>query len=214
MGRLTALALALLLSLVQVQAASAAASPFAGWAAIVVAGDWHAHDGGPSEAFDNARRDVGEALLAAGFQPQNLREFSVRPDRYQPRPARTDVEGIYDALTQLAAHAPDGCLIYFTSHGAPSGVVVDDRLLAPGVLTGMLDETCGTRPKGWSAQSFQNIRGPARRLRTHPDGSATPSEQKKVKISPVREKQASKLTAGFCSNRTNGPALNKSGRVN
>ncbi|MEO6380286.1 MAG: hypothetical protein ABIO37_19855, partial [Caulobacteraceae bacterium] len=39
------------------------ASPFANWAAIVVAGDWRAHDGGPSEGFDNARRDISKALI-------------------------------------------------------------------------------------------------------------------------------------------------------
>jgi hypothetical protein len=126
--------------------ARAAASPFAGWAAVVVAGDWHAHSGGPSEAFDNARRDVGNALLSAGFQPRNLREFSVRPARYRPHPEQSDVDAIWDTLGQLAAQAPDGCLVYFTSHGAPSGVVVDDRLLAPGVMAAMLDETCGARP--------------------------------------------------------------------
>ena len=35
-------------------ATPAAAGPFSDWAAVVVAGDWHAHTGGPSEAFDNA----------------------------------------------------------------------------------------------------------------------------------------------------------------
>ena len=55
-------------------AAPAAAGPFDDWAAVVVAGDWHAHSGGPSEAFDNARRDVSTALERAGFLAQNLRE--------------------------------------------------------------------------------------------------------------------------------------------
>ena len=63
--------------------AGRAASPFGDWAAVVVAGDWHAHSGGPSEAFDNARRDVAQALSAPGFAPANLRQFSVRPERYK-----------------------------------------------------------------------------------------------------------------------------------
>jgi hypothetical protein len=146
MARLAKMALALVLWLGLALPAAAAASPFAGWAAVVVAGDWHAHGGGPSEAFDNARRDVGSALLSAGFRPENLREFSVRPTRYRPRPEKTEIAGIYDALASLSAKAPDGCLVYFSSHGAPSGVVVDDRLLAPEVLREMLDETCGERP--------------------------------------------------------------------
>lgn len=126
---------------------AAAASAFADWSAVVIAGDWHAHSGGPSEAFDNARRDVSRAFEQAGFEPQNLRQFSVRPERYKDtNPAKSDPQGIYDALTDLTARATGGCLIYFSSHGAPQGVVVDQQLLPPGVLASMLDTTCGKRP--------------------------------------------------------------------
>jgi hypothetical protein len=121
-------------------------SPFANWAAVVVAGDFRSHDGDPSEVFDNARRDVGRALLSAGFQAQNLREFSVRPSRYRPQPDKSDIEGVYEALSALSARAPDGCLVYFSSHGGPEGVVVADDLLAPSVLGAMLDQACGQRP--------------------------------------------------------------------
>jgi hypothetical protein len=146
MAGLARLVLAVGLWLAAGAPALAASSPFEDWAAVVIAGDWHAHSGGPSEAFDNARRDVSQALLSAGFRPQNLREFSVRPERYRDHPGKTSVDNIYDALTTLSAQAAGGCLVYFSSHGAPSGVVVDDRLLAPGVLAMMLDETCGRRP--------------------------------------------------------------------
>lgn len=122
-------------------------SPFANWAAIVVAGDWHAHSGGPSEAFDNARRDVSKELVRMGFAPDNLRQFSVRPERYKDtNPAKTEGKGIYDALVSLTAKAPDGCLLYFSSHGAPTGVVMDQQILPPGILGAMLDKTCGQRP--------------------------------------------------------------------
>src|SRR4051812_25063223 len=120
MPRLAGLALALAVWLGF--SSPAAASSFSNWAAVVVAGDWHAHGGGPSEAFDNARRDVSRALLSAGFQAQNLREFSVRPNRYRPHPGKSDIDGVYDALSALGARAQDGCLVYFTSHGAPDGV--------------------------------------------------------------------------------------------
>jgi hypothetical protein len=129
-------------------AAPAAASPaFGDWAAVVIAGDWHAHSGGPSEAFDNARRDVAQAFERAGFEPQNLRQFSVRPERYKdPNPEKSEPQLIYNALADLTARAPGGCLVYFSSHGAPQGVVVDQQLLPPGVLASMLDTTCGKRP--------------------------------------------------------------------
>jgi hypothetical protein len=146
---LAKLALALWLGLAFPAVAASAphtASPFASWAAVVVAGDWHAHGGGPSEAFDNARRDVSAAFRSAGFRAENLREFSVRPARYRPRPAKSDIDGIYDALSALSARAPEGCLLYFSSHGDPEGVVVADELLAPSVLAAMLDQACGRRP--------------------------------------------------------------------
>ena len=128
-------------------APACAGSPFGNWAAVVVAGDWHAHSGGPSEAFDNARRDVARELVRIGFDPARMRQFSVRPERYpDTHPLKTDPRAIYDALTDLTAKGPDGCLVYFSSHGAPTGVVVDQSILPPGVLGDILDRTCGPRP--------------------------------------------------------------------
>lgn len=127
--------------------ASATASPFSDWSAVVVAGDWRGSGGGPTEAFDNARRDVAQALTRAGFQPANLRQFSVRPERYKDTlPAKTDLEGVYRAMTELSAKAPGGCLFYVTSHGTPQGAVMDEKVLAPHVLAAMLDRACGAKP--------------------------------------------------------------------
>jgi hypothetical protein len=140
----TALWLALAAALT---AAPAAASPFSDWSAVVVAGDWHAHSGGPSEAFDNARRDVTQAFEQAGFEASNLRQFSVRPERYKDAAlTRSEPQAIYDALADLTGKATGGCLVYFSSHGAPQGVVVDQQFLPPAVLAQMLDTTCGKRP--------------------------------------------------------------------
>jgi len=127
--------------------AAQAASPFADWSAVVVAGDWHASDGGPTEGFDNARRDVTLALGRAGFQPQNIRQFSVRPERYKDtRPEKAELRGIYSALADGSARAQGGCVFYLTSHGLPQGAQVDQGILRPGVLANMLDRTCGKRP--------------------------------------------------------------------
>jgi hypothetical protein len=124
-----------------------AASMLADWAVVVVAGDWHAHSGGPSEAFDNARRDVSNALEHAGFAAANLRQFSVRPERYKDAGLdKSDPNTIFNAMVDLTGKATGGCLVYFSSHGAPQGVVVDQQILPPPVLAGMLDRTCGNRP--------------------------------------------------------------------
>ncbi|MDZ4370873.1 MAG: C13 family peptidase [Phenylobacterium sp.] len=124
-----------------------AAPAFSDWAAVVVAGDWHAADGGPTEGFDNARRDVTQALAQAGFQATNIRQFSVRPERYKDvRPEKSDVRGIYNALAEGAGRARGGCLFYLTSHGLPQGAQVDQGILRPAMLASMLDQTCGERP--------------------------------------------------------------------
>ncbi|HWA63058.1 MAG TPA: C13 family peptidase [Caulobacteraceae bacterium] len=129
-------------------AGARAASPFSNWAAIVVAGDFHAaHTDNPTETFDNARRDVSVAFEQAGFSARNLREFSVRPDRYpDTRPLKSDPALIGETLHDLAAHATGGCLVYFTSHGAPQGVLVGDSLLPPGQMDRMITDACGKRP--------------------------------------------------------------------
>jgi len=138
---------ALLSALALAWAAPAVAGDFADWTAVVVAGDWHAHSGGSTEAFDNARRDVSRALVSAGFSPGNLRQFSVRPNRYKDvQPRKSDLQGIYDALVDLTEKHKGGCLVYFSSHGAPQGVVVDKRILPPSILAAMLDDSCGQRP--------------------------------------------------------------------
>jgi Peptidase C13 family len=123
------------------------ASVFADWSAVVVAGDWHAADGGATEGFDNARRDVTQALARVGFQPTNIRQFSVRPERYpDTRPEKAEPRAIYGAMADLAGKAPGGCVFYLTSHGLPEGAQVDQGILRPGVLGEMLDRACGKRP--------------------------------------------------------------------
>jgi hypothetical protein len=147
--RLPALAAAVFTALfVFAPVAARAAGPFANWAAIVVAGDFHAaHTDNATETFDNARRDISIALEKIGFSPANLREFSVRPDRYpDTKPLKSDLQPIYESLQDLTTKATAGCLIYFTSHGAPQGVVLGDNLLPPGVMESLITKTCGKRP--------------------------------------------------------------------
>jgi len=149
-GRLGLLAAALLAAAGLWAGAAAparAAGAFADWAAVVVAGDFHAHDGGPSEAFDNARRDVSRELIGAGFSPANLRQFSVRPERYPDEHLMiSDPDLIGSKLAEVAAQAKGGCLVYFSSHGNPSGVLVGANLLSPAGLSLMVDQACGDRP--------------------------------------------------------------------
>jgi len=139
----------LVLSTVAALSASQAwgADVFSDWAAIIVAGDWHAHDGSPSEAFDNARRDIARDLVQLGFAPDNVQQFSVRPDRYpDTHPLSSDAHSIATSLWDLSNKTSTGCLVYFTSHGTPSGIVMGSDTYAPSSLSQMLDNTCSGRP--------------------------------------------------------------------
>lgn len=129
-------------------ATGATAGPFSDWAAVVVAGDFHAaHTQNPTETFDNARRDISAELIRKGFSPANLRQFSVRPELYPDvKPGKSDAQPIYEALGALTKQATKGCLVYFSSHGSPQGVLVDGQIFPPGLVGQMLDDTCGDRP--------------------------------------------------------------------
>jgi hypothetical protein len=146
MQRTASLVLGLLVLLLA-HPARAADGPFARWAVVVVAGDWHAHSGGPTEAFDNARRDVSLSLARLGFSPNAIRQYSVRPRRYPAvKPGKTDLRRIQAGLRDLAVKNPAGCLFYISSHGAPEGVQVDDGVLPPPLLAAMIDDACPARP--------------------------------------------------------------------
>lgn len=126
-------------------------SPFNDWSAIVVAGDWRAHDGNPTEAFDNARRDVAATLVSLGVKPENIAQFSTRPDRYtDTSPQRLTAQSMIDALKASTDRTKGGCIVYYTSHGNPQGVVLDVMrkmyMFSPGEMSVLLDEACPGRP--------------------------------------------------------------------
>ena len=124
------------------------AAPFEGWAAVVVAGDDQgAHDGAPTRAFDNARRDIAAGLARRGFISANIAQFSLHPDLYPAdHAARSGLAPVATRLRELATRASAGCLVYFTSHGSPDGVVVDNRIVPPAMLAAMIGGACGARP--------------------------------------------------------------------
>jgi hypothetical protein len=153
--RKVAAVLAGFLALSLTGAASAASKPaFADWAAVVVAGDYAgAHGTGDTEAFDNARRDIARSLVEnLGFSPDNVREFSVRPDRYTPTPGRSTLFTVQNSLLQQAAKAKSGCLVYFTSHGTEYGAFLNAEnknngtIIFPTVMADLVNSACPGRP--------------------------------------------------------------------
>lgn len=116
---------------------------FDGWASAVIAADWRDGGGRPIEAFDNARRDVTRGLLASGLPRDSLIDLSLRPDAAAPVTVAEAVSRIGEASRQ----ATRGCLLYFTSHGSPEGLVFGpDVTLTPAAMASLVRQWCGARP--------------------------------------------------------------------
>jgi len=126
-------------------AGTANAAGLSDWAAIVVAGDWHSHSGAPSQVFDNARHDIAADLVRIGFSQNNILQFSVQSKRY-PGSEHSDKQTIANDLWDLSNRTTGGCLVYFTSHGSPDGIVLDEGVMSPGTMATMIDNACGSRP--------------------------------------------------------------------
>ena len=121
----------------------ALAAGFSDWAVLVVAGDNRAHSGKPSRVFDNARKDLVKAFTGMGFAPGNIEQFSVNPDKSAHE---TSAAGIATTLWDLTSRAPGGCLLYFTSHGTPDGIIIADGQLEPRKMAAMVNNACGAKP--------------------------------------------------------------------
>ncbi|HYE45228.1 MAG TPA: C13 family peptidase [Caulobacter sp.] len=146
--------LAGVIALAMAGAAPAAPKGFSDWAAVVVSGDYLGGRGGQTETFDNARRDIAKTLVdRMGFKPGNVKQYSVRPDRYQDtKPGRSTLFNIQNGLLGLAGKAKGGCLFYFTSHGAKHGAFLnaekeqDQQIIFPTVMAELVNSACPDRP--------------------------------------------------------------------
>src|SRR6202012_5801989 len=142
---------------------------FSNWAVLLVAGDYRAHSGAPSKVFDNARHDLAGAFAKLGFKRANMLQFSVDYDDGTDHVAIPDIAS---ELQTLANRAKGGCLIYFTSHGTPTGMVMGDALLSPAQMHDMVSSACGNRPSVivmsscYSGQFVQPLQGENRIIMT------------------------------------------------
>ncbi|GAA0530742.1 hypothetical protein FHS83_002591 [Rhizomicrobium palustre] len=128
-------------------APASAASPYADWAAVVVAGDSYSSEGERTAVFDNGRIAIGEALLKIGFLSEHIRHFSDRPKTFPiGAPSPSTPSRIARGLAQVAKAAKGGCLVYFTSHGDEQAIGIGDYGLSPKGLAKMLAQSCGARP--------------------------------------------------------------------
>jgi hypothetical protein len=118
-------------------------SRFANWTSAIVAADWRDGADRPIQAFDNARRDLVKGFLAAGFPRANMVDYSLRPDVPEP----TSASAVVDGITAAATRGTAGCLLYFTSHGAPNAMVFGlAPRMTPDMMANIVRSACGTRP--------------------------------------------------------------------
>src|SRR5690606_7159494 len=75
-------------------APAAAQSRFQGWSSAIIAADWRDGQGQPIGAFENARRDLSRAFVAAGFDPALMPSLSLRPDAEEPVAATEALEAL------------------------------------------------------------------------------------------------------------------------
>lgn len=145
MGRVFVIGLALWVTLASPAGSQsrAAPRPFEGWTSTIIAADWRDGRGQPIQAFDNARRDLVKGFLAAGFPRATMVDYSLRPDVPNPATPRTILAG----LNEAAARGTAGCLLYFTSHGAPTAMVFGDAApITPDMMVNIVRRACGARP--------------------------------------------------------------------
>ncbi len=127
--------------------APAIAAPFDNWAAIVVAADNRAASGAPTEVFDNARRDIANALAGIGFTAHNIQQYSTQPENdliTNPLPANP--LSIYNSMYKLSQEANAGCFVYITTHGAPLGITMGKDLITQRTVGDIIDRSCIGRP--------------------------------------------------------------------
>lgn len=111
------------------------------WKAILVGGDSR------EAAFDNAARSFAALLQRAGIAETDIAVLSA----YQrERSQSADFSAIRDAMTAFSVRPGDGCLVFVTAHGSPSGLYLRGMnayyYLSPAMLHGLLAQACKQAP--------------------------------------------------------------------
>lgn len=120
-----------------------AQSRFEGWTSAIIAADWRDGRGRPIDAFDNARRDLVQGFLSAGFPRASMVDYSLRTDVARPTAPEAAIQG----FTEMATRADRGCLLYVTSHGTPEAMIFGETgEMTSDALVNLIRRACGARP--------------------------------------------------------------------
>lgn len=112
------------------------------WKAVLVAGD----DSVP--VFENAVTTLSGQLRQRGITDIRVLSASPRASRSE---LRATVRNLDQALKSLDIGANDGCLLYFTSHGSETGLLMsqdkdNEQTLSPELMGRILNSYCTGRP--------------------------------------------------------------------
>ncbi len=98
-------------------------------------------------AFDNARHSLKEVWVKRGLAAKDIRELSMAAAEQKGAVRPSDEKNLEAALKSLKIQDGDGCVLHFTSHGAPWGFYLRSHdPLSPAKLDRLLDRYCGKRP--------------------------------------------------------------------
>src|SRR5438132_9159285 len=121
----------------------AAAISGAGWQVVLAAGD----DAEP--VFDNATRELGQRLAAAGVSASNIHRLSANAAELSPDVEPAQAKVLLRRIAELPARTGDRCLVFLTSHGERgSGLWLarSNRALTPDELARALSRGCAAVP--------------------------------------------------------------------
>jgi Peptidase C13 family len=119
------------------------ADPGGSWQVVLAAGD----DAEP--VFDNATREMGRRLIAAGVPASNIHRFSANAAEFAVNAEPGSAEILLRRIADLPARPGDRCLIFLTSHGergAGLWLARSNRALGPDELARALSRGCGAVP--------------------------------------------------------------------
>jgi hypothetical protein len=124
-------------------AQAAPAAPAGNWQVVLAAGD----DAEP--VFDNATREMGRRLTAAGVPASNIHRLSASGAELEAGAEPATADTLLRRIEELPARPGDRCLIFLTSHGEHGGGVWlarSNRALSPDELARALSRGCAAVP--------------------------------------------------------------------
>jgi len=128
--------------LLAVSAGGAQAQEQVTWKAVLVAGD----DSAP--VFENAVTDLSAQFRQRGVTDIRVLSASPRASRSETRATASNLD---QALASLNIGDGDGCLLYFTSHGSETGLLMsqdkeNEQNFSPEMMGRLLNAYCAGRP--------------------------------------------------------------------